>query len=554
MTNSKERILLVENDPNLVDVIARQTLQPMGYRVDIAQTADSAIQSARQNEPDVILAELNLPGLSGKDLLVALSSQKIDVPVVVLAEKDAQGDILQSFRLGATDFLHHPFREAELLSAVERALANVRIKREREKLACQLQQTNKELQQRIRELTTIFAIGKAVTSITHQGILLEKLMEAAVFVTDAELGWILLREDQNQKFLLSASKNLPDRLQRRINRSWNDGISTLVAGSKESLMIHGEPIRRFPIVALGAAALVVPIKARQEVLGIMVVMRKANKPFKSENQVLLESVADYASISLVNAKLFKHLQEQATVLKRSADIARMGEKIKDDLFQQASREISKPLESALDQIMALMGDHIGKLTADQKEALRITSEQLGYMIGLADTLDSQGERYLDLGRSDYDINFAAREAMARFEGIALQRGIILDPHLYPKPLKVIGNPSHLTRVLESLISNALKFSPKGGRVTVTSELVDQEGKLWVHASVQDSGCGMSQEQISFLWEAAPRGSPTQTRGEGGLGMRLPLAKEVVALYGGKLWLSSVLDTGTTVHLMLPSIQ
>jgi signal transduction histidine kinase/DNA-binding response OmpR family regulator len=553
MASTKECILLVENDPHITDLVARQTLQPMGYQVEVVKAVGQAIQSALQNNPDVILADLNLPGISGKDLLVALSSQKISAPVIVLTDKEAERDILQAFRLGAVDYLHHPFREAEVLSAVERALAQVRGRKERERLAQQLQQTNEELQQRIRELTTIFAIGKAVTSITDQHILLEKLVEAAVFVTDADSGWILLREEKNRSsFVLAASRNLPHRLEQRQGQIWDDGISSLVAISKEPLSIHGEPLKRFPVSALGGSALIVPVKAKQEVLGMMVVMRKPRRPFSGENQVLLESVADYASISLVNARLFKHLSDQALLMKRSAQNAQIGEKIKNDLFRQIGREIQKPLEVSLDQIMALTGGHIGNLTANQNEALRVASQGLGYLIGIADAIDEYQERTLDAERTDYDLNISAREAMTRFQGIAMQRRIVLKPELYPYPLIVCGNPSHLNRVFESLLSNALKFSPDGSNVMVSSHQAVENGISWAHLKVKDYGTGMTREQLTRLFEEGAKRSHTAILGYGGLGIRLTLAKQVLVVYGGKLWFESQPNQGTTAHLMLPS--
>ena len=553
MTSAKERILLVENNLKIADLIARQTLQPMGYQVEVARAAGPAIQYALQNNPDLILADLNLPAISGKDLLVALSSQKIGAPVIVIADKDTERDILQAFRLGAVDFLHHPIREAEVLSAVERALIQVQGRRERERLARELKQTNDELQQRIRELTTIFAIGKAVTSITDQHLLLEKLVEAAVFITDAHSGWILLRDEKNQgSFVLSASRNLPERLERRQGRVWDDGISLLVAASKEPLSIHGGPLKRFSVSALGGAALVVPLKAKQEVLGMMAVIRKSDHPFSGENQVLLESVADYASISLVNAKLFKHLSDQALLMKRSAESARIGEQIKNDLFRQIGREIQKPLESSLDQIMALMGGHTGSLAANQNEALRIASEQLGYLIGIADAIDEYRERRPDPKRVDYDLNISIREAMTRFQGIALQRGIVLKPELSLKSLAVCGNPSHLNRVFESLLSNALKFCPNGGYVTVSSEQREENGVQWAYVKIKNQGTGMTPEHIAHLFEQGAKASRTPAVGYGGLGIRLPLAKQIVAMHGGKLWLHSELQNGATAHLMLPS--
>src|SRR5512145_2598911 len=208
MSPSQERILLVENDPEISDLIARQTLQPMGYRVNVVGGASQAIQEAMRFAPDVIIANLHLPGLSGKDLLVALASQGLEVPVIVLAGKGAEGDVIQAFRLGAADYLIWPVREAEVISAVERVVKQVRSRSDRENLARQLKQTNQELQRRVRELTTIFAIGKAVTSITDQMALFDKILEGAVYVTESDSSWILTKDDRSKNYILSACRNL----------------------------------------------------------------------------------------------------------------------------------------------------------------------------------------------------------------------------------------------------------------------------------------------------------------------------------------------------------
>ena len=168
MKTSRERILLVESDPEISDLVGRQTLQASGYQVQVARSAAAAMQETARFAPDIIITNLNLPDLSGKDLLVAFSSQGVETPVILIAQKGMENDLVQAFRLGATDYLFWPTREAEIISAVERVIKQVRARRERETLAKQLKQTNDELQQRVRELTTIFAIGKAVTSITAQ--------------------------------------------------------------------------------------------------------------------------------------------------------------------------------------------------------------------------------------------------------------------------------------------------------------------------------------------------------------------------------------------------
>ena len=81
MASSGDRILLVENDPEISDIIARQALRSIGYQVDVVQDSSSAIKHSLETPPDLIIADLNLPGLSAKDLLVALAAQGVDTPL-----------------------------------------------------------------------------------------------------------------------------------------------------------------------------------------------------------------------------------------------------------------------------------------------------------------------------------------------------------------------------------------------------------------------------------------------------------------------------------------
>lgn len=387
MKSARERILLVESDPEISDLVARQTLQAMGYQVQVTHAASLAIQEASRYAPDIIITDMNLPDLSGKDLLVALNSQGVYAPVIVIAHKGMEGDLVQAFRLGATDYLLWPMREAEVVAAVERVLKQVRARRERETLARQLKQTNDELQQRVRELTTIFAIGKAVTSITNQRELFEKIVEGAVYVTEADCGWLLLREERAKVFRLAAQRNLPKSIASKVNQPWDDGISSLVALSGETLSISGEPLTRFKVSQLGQSALVVPVKLKKEVMGLLVVVRKAPNPFSPSNRTLLEAVADYASISLVNARLFRVLEERARSLQQAAEAAQASERKKAELIANLQKQLVKPLAEVTATIDHMLIGETMRLNAAQKSVLRSAVKNLHTISNLVESLN-----------------------------------------------------------------------------------------------------------------------------------------------------------------------
>ena len=362
MLNSGERIVIVENDPEISDLISRQALQPLGYQVTIFKSASAVLQHALQTLPDLLIANLNLPGLNAKDLLVALSSQGIDVPLVVIASKGQEEDILQAFRLGAVDYLHWPARDAEVVSVVERVLRMTRERRVRVLLDKQLQGVNAELQRKVNELTTIVDIGKAVVSITDQRRLFTRIVEGAVKVAEADLGWLMLRDEASKVFLLTAHHNLPDAWAHKINQPLDDGISSLVTLSGETLLIHGGPLEKFNVASLGKTAAVVPIKVKNEVIGLLLAMRKTERPFNRSDQTLLEAIADYASISLVNARLFRALDQTVETASDGAGNPNASLEAVRESVRVEVQAVRYPIES-------MLAFKAGPLTDQQREML-----------------------------------------------------------------------------------------------------------------------------------------------------------------------------------------
>jgi FixJ family two-component response regulator len=379
MSTVQERILIVESDPDISDLIARQALKPFGYRIKIVEAATQAIQEMALFSPDVIIANINLPGLSGKDLLVAFSSQGIELPVIVMAGEAMENDVIQSFRLGAADYLKTPLREAEIVSAVERALKQVRERRERERLAKTLENTNSELKKRVRDLTTIFNIGKSVTSVTDPHELFERIVKGAVFVTEADMGWLHLRKGNGRSFVLSAVEKAPEFIIAKMGAQWDDGLSSLVSLSGEALSIYGEPLQKFKTARLGRSALVVPVKAQEEVVGVLVVVRKEQLPFDANNQAMLEVVADYISVSLMNVRLFEAVEERARSLQVAEARSQGSERVKADALLSIHRQISDPVIQLIQKLNQIDGDNIANLTGNQvrtMDGMRLQLEKI----------------------------------------------------------------------------------------------------------------------------------------------------------------------------------
>lgn len=362
MVPSNERVLVVESDPDISDLISRQALQPLGYQVMVVSEAGAAIQQALRTPPDLVIANLNLPGLSAKDLLVAFSSQGLIAPLILIAEKGQESDVIQAFRLGANDVLFWPAHDVEVVTVVERALKQTRETRARLQLAQKLKEINDQLQRKVKQLTIILVTGKAVVSVTNQRQLFDRILEGALQVAEAEIGWLMLRNEQTKVFLLSAQRNMSEGWATKQNQPLDDGISSLVALSGESLVMHGSPLQKYKVGALGKSAGVIPIKAQNEVIGLLIVVRKVDREISREEQTLLEAVADFASTSLVNASLFRALEQ-------SAEAARAGEKRQNAQLESMREAAAEELQAASYPLNLVLTEMPGSLNNEQKQAL-----------------------------------------------------------------------------------------------------------------------------------------------------------------------------------------
>jgi K+-sensing histidine kinase KdpD len=549
MAPVRDRILIVENDPVIADLIGRQALQSVGYQVFMVGDATAAIAKALQWSPDLIITDINLPGLSGKDLMVALSSQGVTTPVILLAAKGQEQDIVHTLRIGAADYLLLPVREAEVISATERVLKLVHERRERERLAQQLQQTNHELQARVRELTTIFAVGKAVTSITDMSLLMEKVLEGATKVTQADLGWFLMREDLNKPFVLVAGYNLPASLGVRPGQAWDDGISSLVAMSGEALTIHGEPLKRFKIYVLGQSALIAPIKVQKNVIGLLVMMRKQAVPFAPSEQHLLDALADYASISLVNAHLFRAADDRARTMQVMAENAQMGERVNNDVLRVVKKDMGSAVETSLAALSRLAKDPTARWRPEQRQQISAIQDQLEKLQRLTETIAPyQSQKQVTREGPRANLGEQVAQAVRRGQPFARTGALTIQVEQAGDGLVVALDPAFVAQILDGLISNAVKFSSQGGQITL---LAEKNSERQAVVSVRSPGARLDSKDTARIFEDSFRPDPAQAQRFGGLGIRLSLIRDILTRHGGKIWVESQSGSAIVFYAAMP---
>ncbi len=309
---AKETILIVDDDIRNVEFLRDSLLIPGGYRALSATDGEAALDLALTEEPDLILLDLQMPKLDGFDVLEALHREGREIPTILITAHGSENVAIQAFRLGVRDYFPKPFKVTEIMEAIERSLAEARLRQEKQELAERVENINRQLEQKLKELTILYGVSKSVTSLLDLDKLLTRIVEATMYVTGAEEISLFLLDEETQELQLRAVQGVGEREAQPVRRSADNAVVRQVMSTGQVAMIQTARTRKTDPLQ---ATLAVPLRARTGTIGVLHATNKmAMEPFSENDPYLLSVLADYAAIAIENARLFAEVEEQRTKL------------------------------------------------------------------------------------------------------------------------------------------------------------------------------------------------------------------------------------------------
>jgi signal transduction histidine kinase/CheY-like chemotaxis protein len=302
---SGERILVIDDSKQIVEHLAERILPAFGYKTLHAYDGRSGLQLIRQEKPDLVMVDYNLPDMTGIEIMREMVRESINIPVVLVTGYGSEQSAIAAFRLGVRDYIIKPFTIDEIAEAVDRALVQSRLQHDKEYLADEVRRSKVELSRQNQEMNTLFNIGKAITSLLSVDQVLDRVLEASTYLTEAEEStiWMVGEEDE---WLY------PYEPEEQSGRRPKLALGDSLAGQVVQL---GQPLRQSyfhdPGLKIGEdffvrAVLFVPLKLRGITMGVLGVSNiSANHAFSQKDEFLLSFLADYAAIALENAQVFQ---------------------------------------------------------------------------------------------------------------------------------------------------------------------------------------------------------------------------------------------------------
>lgn len=318
------KILVIDDGREVRDFLVKYVLAPRGFEVLVAEDGEQGLAMARQFAPDLIIADHNMPGRSGLEVFAGLRAEGRDIPTILMTAQGSETLAKEAVEAGVSAYIVKPFETDEMLAAIGRALRDAQRRRETARLAGELQSANAGLTSRLRELEALTNIGQAITAQLELDTVLGKVIEAAVSLTGAEEGSLLLLDEKTSELTMRAAKNFDDEFVRTFRLRSEDSLAGQVIRTGLPFLLDESAPQKIKTTYLVHSLIYVPLRVHGRVIGVLGVdNRRTRRSFSDHEQRLMLALADYAAVAVENARAYSNTEAERnkldTILRQTED-------------------------------------------------------------------------------------------------------------------------------------------------------------------------------------------------------------------------------------------
>jgi signal transduction histidine kinase len=427
------------------------------------------------------------------------------------------------------------------------AIENVRLFQE-------LQARTGELARSVEELQALGEVGQAVSSTLDLDAVLTTIVSRAVQLSGTDGGIVYEYHEPTQEFLPVASQHIEEEFIAALRQEpirFGQGAIGKAAVTRTTIQVHdiqneqeyNAPGLRPVLKDLGYRSLLaVPLLREKGIIGGLVLLRRRPGDFSPALINLIETVATQSVLGIQNARLFREIEATNAQLE-------MASKHKSQFLANVSHELRTPLNSIIGFTRIVLRRSEGKLENLQKENLQkvlISSEHLlaliNELLDLAKIESGRMEAYVETFKLDDILRVATTTVEPLLKTGRVKLLTVIAPDI--PPLKT--DRDKLKQSVLNLLSNAAKFTEQG-EIKVAAWRDDGLLKL----TVSDTGIGMKQEALQYIFDEFRQADMSSTRKYGGTGLGLAIVKKFILLMGGEIVVESEIGQGSKFTITLP---
>jgi len=542
LTRVNGETILVVDDEHFFRRMIADPLRLAGYKVlEVANAAEVPALIGR-HEIAAVLTDLEMPGVSGLELLAQLRTLDPDLPVMVVTAHRDFVLVQESLRSGALDYLLKPFTEKELLASVERTVATGRQRKAAHR-------DREEAERRFADLVLLRELAETASGSVDLQHLVERILDVVTEAVQVQTASLML-PDSDDFLTIRAERGLPVGVAEKVRIAPGEGVSGHVFAS-------GEPVLLADIVEDGRfapsgyegqyatrSALSLPMRGREGILGVLNVNNKLNgEVFTTADRNLLASVTHQASLAIENFRLVSQLREKARQLE-------LMNRVRSRMVCNLSHELRTPLTSVLgfaDLLIECRHELSDRDLAGYLEKILEGSTHMERLINgmlLLFSIDSGVAKWMF---ESLDLRPVLEHGLEELGARIAAEQLHIELNLPPDLPSVAGDLEKTPVALCSLLDNAVKFNRKGGRIVIDGE-VRGDG---VQLRIYNDGAVVAAEDAAAIFAPYNQLGEIDVDKPSGVGIGLSLCRKIIEQAGGRIDLGPASAEGTTFILDLP---
>jgi signal transduction histidine kinase/putative methionine-R-sulfoxide reductase with GAF domain len=425
------------------------------------------------------------------------------------------------------------------------AIENVRLFEE-------VQERTRELTQSVGELRALGDVTQAVNSTLDLQNVLDTIVAKATQLSGTEAGAIYVFDEANRQFQLRATYGMTADMIAVINEHHADFSEAVRAATQrrepdQVADLQPSPRANELVLRLGFhARLVVPLLAPDQIVGALVVRRKAPGEFPGSTIELLQTFAAQSVLAIQNARLFSEIGEKSRQLEVASEH-------KSQFLASMSHELRTPLNAiiGLTEMMVTNAARFG--TEKALEPLRRVNAAGTHLLSLINEvldLSKIEAGKLELNPEPVDLTRLIDEVIGTAGQLAEKNQNRLVVQAEENLGALTADSMRLKQILLNLLSNACKFTKEGEVALRVRQVAD--GRDWVELAVADTGVGLTAEQQAKLFQEFTQADSLTARRYGGTGLGLALSRKLARMMGGDVTVTSEPGKGSVFTVRLPA--
>lgn len=553
------KILFVSEDNEKAKQV-QEIIQKNSHEFCYADNSTLTIDIMKTQLPDIVILDAQIKGFDLKNISKKMKSFENVLTILLFKDDNIEPELLKD----TNAFLQEPISKTLLISTIN---ANLKTKNSLDKLS----NSNQELARSLYQLNVLYNTSSQFAGTLDKDKLINIMIEGMDKSLSFGLACALTFRSENEPVLLinslyNVSERVLEALKLRAALNYKSLFETKempfeLDVTKLKIEKHVKhPMKEYDFAVLRSDNMFAPIVLSENFFGFIEIFRETE--FSTEDATCFQTLAQQVSLPLKSATLYEIKEQTNKKLERL-------ERLKSEFISIVSHELRTPLTAIKNSMDIILSGKAGALTEAMDKFINMGRRNVTRLSGIINDLLDLSK--IEAGKMDFKFETIKIEPVIEYvktslEEMAKEKNLTLNTQVRDNMTEIYADSRRLEQVLTNLVSNAIKFTPEGGKVDIRTEVLDAKdinyvpifdqefkqliGKYLV-VCVKDNGIGISEENLAKVFDKFAQIESSLSRKVGGSGLGLPIARQLLEAHNGAIWCNSKPDKGSSFYFAIP---